>query len=423
MKINNFFSQKSVASESIYFLLANILFAIIPFILLPFLTEVLSTQQYGQIAIFSLLTAVTSTFVGLNLHGAIAVFYHKFNKDIHSFIQNSIYISTANFVITVILIYVFNPFLAKISGLDPIHLYFVALVSYFQHNINLYLVKIQNDFNAKLYSLIKVSQGVLEGILTFILVYDLELGVMGRIYSATLISVLFFLIILISNIKAASSIRLSLMQSRKLLNFGIPLVPHAFFTMVMSISDRFIIANKLNLSEAGIYMLGVQLASAIVILNDSINRAFKPWLYSLLKDINDEKKEKIVNFSYIYALFNVFLSFVYYFFVMAIFDNFIDPKFNDVKSILHFLVMGGCFIGFYYNFASFLFYYGKNLILSIATTLIGLGSLALNILFIQTYGLGFAANVYAFSQFLLFAFCFLISIKLVSLPWLGFKKK
>ena len=423
MNIRKLFLKKSVATETLYFLLSNIAFAFIPFLLLPFLTEVLSTQEYGQIAIFSLLTAVVSTFVGLNLHGAIAVYCHKYKEDINDYIQNSIYISTFVLFLSILLVYIFNSFLVQFTGLNTEYLFYVPLVSYFQHNINLYLVKIQNDFNAKLYAYLKVSQGVFEGLLTYVLVYEYEMGVIGRIYSAVFISVIYFLFIFWTNSKEIKSFKLNILFSKKLLNFGIPLIPHAFFTIVMSISDRFIIANKLNLSEAGIYMLGIQLASAIVILNDSINRAFKPWLYNLLKDITAEKKIRIVKFSYFYTVLNIFLSICYYLIIMFIFDLIIDPKFSEVKSILHILILGGCFVGFYYNFASFLFFYNRNFILSVATSIIGICALLLNLAFISNYGLPFAAIIYALSQFVLFIFCFVISASIMPLPWTYFLKK
>ena len=249
MNIRKLFQKKSVATETLYFLLSNVAFAFIPFLLLPFLTEVLSTEEYGQIAIFSLLTAVFSTFVGLNLHGAIAVYCHKYKEDVNDYIQNSIYISTFVLFLSILLVFIFNSFLVQFTGLKNEYLFYVPLVSYFQHNINLYLVKIQNDFNANLYAYLKVSQGICEGLSTYVLVYEYEMGVIGRIYSAVFISVIYFLFIFWTNSKEIKSFKLNILFSRKLLNFGIPLIPHAFFTIVMSISDRFIIANKLNLSE------------------------------------------------------------------------------------------------------------------------------------------------------------------------------
>lgn len=70
--MSNFFK-----STSVYFL-ANILNAVIPFLLLPILTRYLSVEEYGQIAMFQLLIGGLAGFVGLNTVGAAGrKFYDK----------------------------------------------------------------------------------------------------------------------------------------------------------------------------------------------------------------------------------------------------------------------------------------------------------------------------------------------------------
>ncbi|NAZ72139.1 oligosaccharide flippase family protein, partial [Vibrio toranzoniae] len=59
-----------IFSTTIY-LVSNIITAIIPFAMLPILTRFLTPSEYGEIAMFQVLIGVLSTFVGLNVNGAV----------------------------------------------------------------------------------------------------------------------------------------------------------------------------------------------------------------------------------------------------------------------------------------------------------------------------------------------------------------
>jgi O-antigen/teichoic acid export membrane protein len=70
--------------------------------------------------------------------------------------------------------------------------------------------------------------------------------------------------------------------------FGIPLVPTALFLWVTNFSDRFFLVKLSDVSEAGLYSVGVRVASAMVLLLTAFRMAWPAFAYS----IRDEDEAK-----------------------------------------------------------------------------------------------------------------------------------
>ena len=70
--------------------------------------------------------------------------------------------------------------------------------------------------------------------------------------------------------------------------FGIPLVPTALFLWVTNFSDRFFLVKLSDVSEAGLYSVGVRVASAMVLLLTAFRMAWPAFAFS----IRDEDEAK-----------------------------------------------------------------------------------------------------------------------------------
>ncbi|HEY1316234.1 MAG TPA: oligosaccharide flippase family protein [Gaiella sp.] len=75
---------------------------------------------------------------------------------------------------------------------------------------------------------------------------------------------------------------------RQMNRFGIPLVPTALFLWVTNFSDRFFLVKLSDVSEAGLYSVGVRVASAMVLLLTAFRMAWPAFAYS----IRDEDEAK-----------------------------------------------------------------------------------------------------------------------------------
>jgi O-antigen/teichoic acid export membrane protein len=75
---------------------------------------------------------------------------------------------------------------------------------------------------------------------------------------------------------------------REMNHFGLPLVPTALFLWITNFSDRFFLVKLANVSEAGLYSVGVRVASAMVLLLTAFRMAWPAFAYS----ISDEREAR-----------------------------------------------------------------------------------------------------------------------------------
>jgi O-antigen/teichoic acid export membrane protein len=66
--------------------------------------------------------------------------------------------------------------------------------------------------------------------------------------------------------------------------FGLPLVPAAMFMWVTNFSDRFFLGQMTDQNEVGLYSVGVQIASAMVLLLTAFRTAWPAFAYSIESD-------------------------------------------------------------------------------------------------------------------------------------------
>ena len=123
--------------------------------------------------------------------------------------------------------------------------------------------------------------------LTLWLVVGLEKGAIGVIvgnFSGTLIVYL----ALLGYRREQLGLQFDRGLLREMNRFGIPLVPTALFLWVTNFSDRFFLVKLADVSEAGLYSVGVRVASAMVLLLTAFRMAWPAFAYS----INDEREAR-----------------------------------------------------------------------------------------------------------------------------------
>jgi len=123
--------------------------------------------------------------------------------------------------------------------------------------------------------------------LTLVLVVSLDKGALGVIvgnFSGTLI----VYVALLGFRREQLGLQFDRELLRQMNRFGIPLVPTALFLWVTNFSDRFFLVKLSSVSEAGLYSVGVRVASAMVLLLTAFRMAWPAFAYS----IRDEDEAK-----------------------------------------------------------------------------------------------------------------------------------
>ena len=347
--------------NSFIYLFSNILNASVPFVLLPLFSHYFSTDDYGRIAMFQILIIGLNGIIGLNTVGAAS--RHFFENDNKHTLTN--YNSSSFFVLyfSVFLILsiclLFSNVIVDFLSIPKSWVFLAVFCSFGTFIIQFKLVQLQIRKKALNYGLLQVSNSIINLSLTILFIVFMNYGVEGRVW-AVCISTLFYAVFCFCSLKREKLLNFQLTKLNFVkdnLSFGLPLVPHVLGMFFLSSVDRFIINKKFGLSDAGIYMMAFQISLGLILVYDSINKAFVPFLFSTLKKNNYADKRKIVSYSYFLFLFCIFIG-VLSFFISPYILNFVsNEKYILAASFIGLLCIGQSFQGLYLIVTNYIFYH------------------------------------------------------------------
>lgn len=417
--------KDSFVSGAGIYLVSNILNAVIPFILLPILTRYLNPSEYGEVAMFQTLLGALGAFVGATFVGAANRKFYDSNIDkteMAEFIGSCIQLTFIFSIFVFLVLFVFQDKFSEWLSLEPSYVLFAVIVSFCMVIINLRLGQWQIRKKAFKYGVLQISQSLFNMLLSLLLVVVLLKGAEGRINAQIITSIVFVVIALIflkkDNLLNVFTCRKNYLS--EVLKFGIPLMPHIAGGFLLTTVDRFVINKEIGLSEAGIYMVAVQLTAAIGIVFDAINKAYVPWLFEKLTADNLQQKQKIVKLTYVWFSL-IITGVVLAFFIGPPIVVFIaGEQYAEAGKVVGWLVLGQGFQGMYLMVTNYVFYSKKTGLLSFASISSGILNLVLLIVLVRFFGLEGAAIAFATSMGIRFLLTWWIAQKQHPMPWFSF---
>jgi len=189
---------------------------------------------------------------------------------------------------------------------------------------------------------------------------------------------------------------------KKILNFGIPLLPHAIAGILLASSSKFFLANMINNEAVGIYTVAFQVASAVLLIMTSINQAWAPNLYEIL----NSNPTEFVKISIVKKTYKVMIL------------MFINEQYYSGILISKVLSIGFLMNGLYFLVTNYILFSKKTKILSYITTITSIIGAIINYYLILEFGIIGAAYGLIVTFGLLFIVVFYYSNKLYKMPWL-----
>lgn len=417
--------KDSFISGAGIYLVSNILISIIPFILLPILTRYLSPAEYGKVAMFQTLIGALGAFVGIAFLGAANRKYFDANlshEDLADFIGSCFQLVLIFAVVTFITIFTFRYQLSEWLSLKPSYILLGSLVASFGVVTGLRLGQWQVKKQPVKYGALQISQSLLNMTLSLFFVVILLKGAEGRINAQIIVSFTFVLVAIYS-LKKDSLLKVFIWRKEylsEILKFGLPLIPHIAGGFLLMSVDRFVINKEIGLSEAGIYMVAVQLTAAAGIIFDAVNKAYVPWLFEKLKQDQIEEKKKIVKYTYVWYLVIILGVVFAFFFGPALVALIAGDNYAQAGEVIGWLSLGQAFQGMYLMVTNYIFYSKRTGLLSIATIGSGILNLILLVIMIRVFGLEGAAIAFATAMGVRFLLTWWIAQKRHPMPWFNF---
>ena len=409
-----------IKGASVY-LTTNIIKALIPFLILPILTRYLSTEEYGQIAIFQTFLALISSVVGLNTVGAAS---RKFYDDVDNQVLRRFNGSCVQLLLLSSSLFFFgvNLFKDELKDFLQIPLPWImtaVLINSLCYITSLRLGQWQVRKKAKQYGYLAVSESAVNMGFSLLLLVVFKLGADSRVIAQLLACFISFIISLYLLYKD-NLISISVWNKsyiKEALSFGVPLLPHTFGLFLITMTGRFVINNNLGLSEAGIYMVAVQLSTSMSIVFDAINKAYIPWLFERLKHEDKQEKRRIVRNTYMYfiaILIVVAFAFALGPFIVALIAG---DKYKSAGDVIGWLCLGQAFGGMYLMVTNYNFYAKKTKNLAIVTIATGIINVPLLLISVNKFGIVGAGISFTIAKLLQFSMTWVLANRAVYMPW------
>lgn len=417
--------MKLLKSFSLY-TFASIIEKGISFFLLPVFTFYLSTKDFGVLALLTSIISFGLPLITLGVQGAVSVAYFKGVKNNYpSYFSSSIippFLIAA--IITLIILLFHNPIQAYF-GVPIVWIILIPFFCFISFFNSLLLLDYQIKNEPGKYIIFSLSSSSLNILISLLFVVVLKFGYQGRLIGQYLSILVLFLIafyILLQKKKLLVK-NISLTNIKDSLVFGLPLMPHIFGALVISMSDRLFIDHFYGKAELGIYNLAYVLGSAVTIFSASFANAIMPFSYELFTINTFESKLKVVKVYWLFVILMVSIIICVWLVTPFVFKWFIDPKFAGGIKYVSWIMMGYFFQGMYLLFSNVIFYLKKTKVL-FYMSFINVGiNLGLNYYLVPKMGPIGATYTLCVNYFILFLAISIYCHNIYPLPWFHVFKK
>ncbi|MDD7517114.1 lipopolysaccharide biosynthesis protein [Ruminococcus flavefaciens] len=292
---NKWGSMSKEARASVAYALCSIVQKCISFINMPIFTRLMSTDEYGEMTVYSSWSGIFSIVLTLNLaYGSFSPAMIKFEKDRDRYISaiQGIWLVLCSFFLVIYL--PFQGYWNKILDLPTLFVLFLILETLSINSINLWSGRKRFDYEYKPVVALTLIMSVANTAVSLAFVLLSTQKGEARVIGHVVATVAFGLIIFSLNAIKGKSI-FHKEYWKYALGFNIPLLAYYLSQMVFNQSDRIMIDRYCGKGKAAIYGVAYTLAMILTFVLNAINNSYVPWFYKKIKEGKEEENAKVAN--------------------------------------------------------------------------------------------------------------------------------
>ena len=283
-------SIKSLGSQSLIYGAGHVAARGVTFLLLPIYTNIFSLEDYGIISLIYTFLGFMNVVLHYGLDASLLKHYMPADSEERKTILSNAY---GSFLITTILFsLLLIIFRNNVSGLLfginlPNITLLVVGILFFDVLWSIHVLILRAEERPVYFSIISFLNVLSTLALNILFVIYLELGIYGVLLSNLITSGVIFLITFPIILKRSSIKSLSLKYWKKMMKFGVPFLPAGIFSMILELSDRYILRYLTDIETVGLYNAGYKLGLLILLIVMGFNMAWQPYF---LKKEKEERK-------------------------------------------------------------------------------------------------------------------------------------
>lgn len=386
--------SKLLAKHSLIYGLGNALNSLLSFLLLPIYTRYLTPTDYGVKELVGLSTDIIGMLLATAIASAVNRFYFDYDDERN---RNEV-VSTAILAVGGVLIVALGVLslgtrvLAKyiLDSPDLGHFFVISFVSlWFQSLSGIGFNYIRVQQKSLLFVSISISKLILAIALNIFFIVHMRMGVLGILLSTLITSVVSCMALNIP-ICWKIGLRFSWEKLRRMLRFGLPLVPSQMGAFIVHLSDRFFIKGYCSVADAGLYSLGYRFGTLPSnFISVPFNQIWEPRRLELHKQ---EGAEQLFGKIFTYFLFlMVFTGLGVSVLTKDVLKLIANENFWSAHRIVPIIVLANIIFTMHYHFNMGIIISKKTKYLAYINGTNGILNLLLNIFLIKYYGIYGAA--------------------------------
>ncbi|HLX11883.1 MAG TPA: polysaccharide biosynthesis C-terminal domain-containing protein [Bacteroidota bacterium] len=406
---------KRLGTDTAIYGISTILGRFLNFLLVPFYTNVLHTQEYGVVAnVYSIIAFVTVLY---NYGMESSYFKYSSTLEIGDTKDNF----STPFLALVLSSVAFSSLMCVFSA--PVgHLlqlpqqftsavYYSAGILFFDTLGIVPFAALRMEHKPKLFAAIKFTNIAVNVAMNIILLLVLHKGIEGIFISGLTASVVTYILLLPTVLRHLKpKINASLL--RALLKFGLPFVPAGLATMAIQVIDRPILLSLTNYGTVGIYQANYRLGIFMMLIVSMYDYAWRPFYFSTARE-PDAKKI----FARVLTYLLLFMSMVFLFLTLFIgnivhikfFGHYlIHPDYWSGLPIVPVVLMGYVFLGISNNMSAGIYIEKKTYFMPPITFVGAAVNIGANYLMIPSMGMMGAAWATFLAYFIMAVMLYLI---------------
>lgn len=421
-KIISKLNQKKPLLKSIrIYTFTNIAETAIPFFLMPILTRLLSTFDYGIIATFNAIRTNANPVISMATPGAVGRAYYDRDKegfDFQSYMYNALVVNFVLLLAALLVIGIFKNFIPGIEGIGIFWLLLIPVVVWAAATSNIRVKLWIYQQHPRNNGIFRILQALTEFGLSIVLISVFLRSWKGRMIGVGITEIIFcFIAVYIIYKYDKLNPTINIQYIKDILKFGLPLLPHSFGWMLIWTSDKYFINSMVGVSATGIYGVAYALAAGISLLATPVDTSAAPIIYEKLSKLNDHTARQMVIASYGYFFLLVISAIVLWLVSPIILKILVDKKFWGASDYILWIGLGYSLHGMSRFLNHYIQYSKKTYLMSYNTFAAGLVAIVANYVLIKANGAVGAAQATCLAYAIHFFLTWRTANKLYPMPW------
>ncbi len=392
----------------------------INFLLLPFYSYHISPEEYGAVSLIYAFIAFLNIFYHYGLESAFLRFYSRTGeaeghekKEVFSTVLSSLLITSIAFSI---LIWLFAPALSRGILSSPNYTHIIRMTAGIlfldaMYLIPLHYLRINNK--AFIFTMITLVNVLINVSLNIYLIRFRGLGIEGVFISNLVASAFSFLVLIPVVIKNFNG-QFSRSLWKKLILFGLPFVPSGLSSMIIELSDRYMLQWFKGLEDVGLYSAGHKLGIFMMLVVMAFRFAWQPFFLQKHDDPQAPRLFSKIMTWFVFLMTIVFLLVSFFIKEIVAFEimgrHIIAQSYWAGITVVPLILAAYLFNGIYINFHPAIFYTGKTWVISVIVGIAATINIVLNLILIPQVGM-IGAGISSLSAYVFMAICTYFVVK------------